>query len=226
MYVKAVIFDLDGVITSTSEEHFLAWTKLAKEFGRELSPGVFHAVKGISRLESLDIVLGDIGMEKRFTQAEKLCLADRKNAIYVDMISRFDESNLAEGAAELLRLLKKNDIKIALGSVSKNSCMLLKNMKIYDCFDYIVDPSAVKHAKPAPDIFLDAARHFSFNPKYCAGVEDAAAGVQAIKAAGMFAVGIGDKDYLWQADIVYSELKGLDIYEIDEAMSRKESNRQ
>lgn len=219
MFLKAVVFDLDGVITSTSREHFLAWAELAAQLGRKLSPHVYDDIKGISRMASLDIVLCDIGLKGNFSEEEKTRLADRKNSIYSGMISRFDESKLAAGAKELFSLLRKNDVLIALGSVSKNSHMLLRNMKIVQHFDYIVDPVRVKNAKPAPDIFLDAARHFSLDPKYCAGVEDAAAGITAIKSAGMYSVGIGDKDYLCEADIVYGELLDMDIFDIDRRMA-------
>lgn len=219
MNIKAVIFDLDGVLTSSSQEHFLAWAELANRLGRKLSPGIYDKVKGISRMESLELVLEDIGMSSRFSAKEKEELAQQKNSIYVDMISRFDERNLAPGAIELFELLKRNGIKIALGSVSKNSGILLKNMKILDYFDYIADPASVKNAKPAPDIFLAASKHFSFDSKSCVGVEDAPAGITAIKAAGMFAVGIGDKELLKGADIVYDSLCDVDIAFIDRLLA-------
>lgn len=221
MKIKAVVFDLDGVITSSSREHFLAWAELSAKLGCTLSADVYDKVKGISRMGSLEIVLADIGMSERFTEAEKFDLAEQKNSIYIDLISRFNEKNLTPGVIELFGLLKKLDIKIALGSVSNNSRMLLGNMKIISCFDYIVDPSAVKNSKPAPDIFLDAVMHFSFDPKECVGVEDAAAGIKAIKSAGMYAVGIGDKCCLSEADIVYEQLKDIDIFYIDEQIRGK-----
>ena len=215
MNIKAVIFDLDGVLTSSSREHFLAWAELAKRLGHKLSGHVFEDVKGISRMKSLDIVLKDIGMADKFPENEKIRLASLKNDIYVDMISKFDESNLAPGAAKLLELLKQNKIIIALASASKNSRMLLENMKIIGYFDYIADPSAVKNPKPAPDIFLDAAKHFSIEDRYCVGIEDAPAGITAIKAAGMFAVGIGNSEILSGADIVFRGLDKVDLLRID-----------
>jgi beta-phosphoglucomutase len=163
MNIKAVMVDLDGVLTSSSREHFLAWAELAHRLGHKLSPSVYDKVKGISRMESLDIVLADIGMSGRFSDKEKAELAKQKNDIYVGMISRFTESNLAAGAVELFEFLKRKDIKVALGSVSKNSGTLLKNMNISEYFDYTADPATVKNAKPAPDIFLAAADHFSFD---------------------------------------------------------------
>ncbi len=215
MHIREVIFDLDGVLTTSSREHFLAWAKLAGQLGATLSVQVFDAVRGRSRMESLDIVLSDIGMSGRFNDAEKRALAEKKNRIYVDLISRFDERNLEPGALDLFALLRKNSIRIALGSVSENARLLLDRMKITDRFDYIVDPAAVRHAKPAPDIFLNAADHFGFAHPLCVGIEDAQAGVQAIKAAGMFAVGIGNERFLAEADIVCASLRDVDIFRID-----------
>lgn len=221
MYIKLVVFDLDGVLTTTSREHFLAWSTLAKHLGHTLSPHVYDDIKGISRMASLDVVLRDIGMTERFSESEKRELAEQKNAIYVDMISKFDETNLATGALELFDLLKSKKVKIALGSVSKNACMLLNSMKIFNMFDYIVNPALVKNAKPAPDIFIEAARYFSLNVERCVGIEDAASGIRAIKSAGMHAVGIGHKGYLQDADIVYEDLKSVDMYYIDKQIAVK-----
>jgi beta-phosphoglucomutase len=152
-------------------------------------------------------VLADIGMTDKFTSDQKNELAKRKNQYYIDMISKFSPSNLEPGAIELFEFLKSKGVKIALGSVSKNGPMLLNNMKITGYFDYIVDPAAVKNAKPAPDIFLNAADYFGFEHKLCVGIEDAPAGITAIKSAEMFAVGIGDKELLKKADMIYQALK-------------------
>lgn len=219
MNLKAVVFDLDGVITSTSTEHFLAWGQLAGRLGATpLSAHVFDDIKGISRLESLDIVLADIGMQTRFTESEKSELGELKNRIYVDMIREFDETNLADGAIELFELLRKSNVRIALGSVSSSGRMLLERMKIIDYFDHIVDPHKVKNAKPAPDIFLSAAQYLEVDCRYCAGIEDAAAGITAIKSSGMFAVGIGEERLLSHADIIYERLKDVDIWLINERL--------
>jgi beta-phosphoglucomutase len=220
MNIKAVIFDLDGVITSSSKEHFLAWAKLALELGGTLSDHIMDDVKGRSRMASLDLVLADIGMADQFSSAQKAELADLKNQYYIDMISKFDARNLEPGATALFEFLKKHGVKIALGSVSKNAPMLLDNMKITGYFDYIVDPAAVKNAKPAPDIFINAADHFGFEHRLCVGIEDAPAGIAAIKSAGMFAVGIGDNELLSEADIVYPALKDVDISSIDHLITK------
>jgi beta-phosphoglucomutase len=218
MKMKAMIFDMDGVITSSSNEHFLAWKELVKPWGSVLSDHVYDDVKGISRMESLDIVLNDIGKIDAFSPEEKKELADRKNAIYLDMIASFNEKNLFVGTINLLEALKYQGIKIALGSASKNGPMLLKNMGIMSYFDYIVNPANIQHGKPAPDIFLAAAEYFHVNGLSCVGVEDAVAGIRAIKTAGMFAIGIGDKEQLSQADVVYDGLNEIKLKEIEKRM--------
>lgn len=219
MNIRAVIFDLDGVITSSSREHYLAWTELARRLGATLSERVFTDVKGRSRMDSLDIVLADIGMTGRFSEPGKKDLAEQKNRIYVELISQFDERNLEPGTLELFALLQANDIRIALGSASNNARLLLGRMGITHWFDYIADPAAVRRAKPAPDIFADAADHFGFAYRLCVGVEDAPAGIRAIKNAGMFAVGIGDAQTLAGADIVCASLRDVDIFTINRTIS-------
>lgn len=216
--MNAMIFDMDGVITSSSNEHFLAWKELVKPMGYTLSDQVYDDVKGISRMESLDIVLNDIGRRDTFSPEEKTELATKKNKIYLDMIASFNETNLFDGTVELLELLKQKKIKIALGSASKNGPMLLKNMGIIDYFDFIVNPANIKHGKPAPDIFIAAAEYFQVDSATCVGVEDAVAGIQAIKTAGMFAIGIGDENQLNQADVVYDGLKEIKLEAIEERM--------
>ncbi|OGO79529.1 MAG: beta-phosphoglucomutase [Clostridiales bacterium GWB2_37_7] len=215
--LKAVIFDMDGVLTETSLQHYIAWKLLAKDLGFELSEEVNEKVKGISRLESLDIVLRAGNMVDKFSEAEKLELADKKNLIYQCLIKEFTKKNLSEGALELLTSLRNNNIKIALASVSKNAQFLLEAMEIGNYIDAIADPSEVKHGKPAPDIFLMAAKMLGVEPKNCIGIEDAFAGVEAIKSAGMQPVGIGSKEILYNCELVFSSLKEVNIDMLREA---------
>lgn len=209
--LQAVIFDMDGVLTETSRQHFMAWKQLANSLGYELADAINEKLKGISRMESLEIVLTHSGMSDRFNQAEKLELSNRKNAIYQALISKFTRDNLFEGALDLLVSLKKDNLKIGLASVSKNAAFLLKAMEIERYFDAIADPAEIKNGKPAPDIFLLAAKNLGVNPKNCIGIEDAYAGIEAIKAAGMMAVGIGSKEALYNCDTVVPELKVLNV---------------
>jgi len=209
--IKLFIFDMDGVLTETSEQHFLAWKELASHIGITITREFNEQLKGISRLESLDRILEYGGVAKRYSPEEKLELAKLKNDNYVKMISRFTEENLFDGVIKLFSDLKNRDIKIAIGSASKNAPMLVALMGIKKYINYIVNPEDIEKGKPAPDTFLKAASALSIPPSACIGVEDAVAGITAIKAAGMFAVGIGEKDILKDADIVYRYTRDIDL---------------
>lgn len=210
--IKAVVFDMDGVLTETSDQHFKAWGRLAEELGYTLSYGVKDAVRGISRLASLDIVLKAINGEKRFTEKEKHALAEKKNQYYIESINKFTAENLSEGAIDLLELLKEKGMKIALASASRNSEFLLRAMGIKQYFDVIVDPAGIKNGKPAPDIFLKAAELLGLAPGECIGIEDAYAGIESIKRAGMTAVGVGDAKVLSNCSVVFDNLEGVYSY--------------
>lgn len=207
--LKAVIFDMDGVLTETSEQHFMAWKRLAHELGYSLPDSVKDDVKGISRLASLEIVLAAGEREKTFSQAEKEKLASRKNEIYLELIHAFSPENLSEGALALLKSLKANGLLIGLASASKNAPFLLEAMGIEAYFDTVVDPSSIANGKPAPDIFLKAADQLGVSPSESIGVEDAFAGIESILSAGMVAIGIGDPRLLWNARHLYDGLEQL-----------------
>lgn len=209
--LEAVIFDMDGVLTETSRQHYLAWKLLAKDLGFEITEEINEQVKGISRLESLDIVLRAGNMNNKFTAAEKMELADKKNLIYQSLIKEFTKENLTEGALELLKALRDNKVKIALASVSRNAQFLLEAMEIRNFFDAVVDPSEVKYGKPAPDIFLMAAKKLGVDPSNCIGIEDAFAGIEAIRAAGMKPIGIGNEEILYNCKRVFRSLTEVNI---------------
>ncbi|PKK98743.1 MAG: beta-phosphoglucomutase [Tenericutes bacterium HGW-Tenericutes-2] len=213
--IQLVIFDLDGVITSTTNEHFKAWSLLfIKHFGIHLSSELESYTKGVSRLDSLHVLLEKSGIKLTDqTMIEKL--ANEKNLIYQELISEFDETNRFAGVMELLDYLKSKSVKIALGSASKNSSFLLKRINLANKFDYIVDPSGLK-SKPDPAIFLDAMHQLKLNPDQCIGFEDAIAGVEAIKSAGILAIGIGNEK-LANADYHFRSLKDID-YELLEKL--------
>jgi len=213
--IQLVIFDLDGVIISTTNEHFKAWSILfIKHFGIHLSSELETYTRGVSRLDSLHVLLEKSGI-KLTDQIMIEKLANEKNLIYQELISEFDESDRFDGVIELLDYLKSKSVKIALGSASKNSLFLLKRINIADKFDYIVDPSGLK-SKPDPAIFLDAMRQFKLNPDQCIGIEDAIAGVEAIKSAGILAIGIGNEK-LTNADYHFKSLIDID-YELLEKL--------
>lgn len=207
---KAVIFDLDGVITDTSIQHFKAWKAIAHMIGVEIDMAFNESLKGVSREDSLKTILKQGGILGKYTEEEmeKLCFC--KNEYYKQLISKFSSSNVFEGVVELLEYLKGRGIKIAIGSASRNAPTLIKAMSLEQYIDYIVDPDRVKKGKPAPDIFLDAAEALGVKPSECIGIEDSIAGIKAIKAAGMYAIGIGDRELLKDADIVYRSISDID----------------
>jgi beta-phosphoglucomutase len=208
--LKGVIFDMDGVITETSEYHYMAWKLLAGHIGIYIDRRINEQLKGISRMDSLDVILKHGNRENDFTETEKLALATSKNKRYVEMINQFTKDNLLEGVEELLKSLKERGIKVAIASASRSALNLTRLLEIEDYIDFIVDPESVP-GKPAPDIFLAAAEGLGLSPCECIGVEDAYAGVEAIKSANMYAVGIGLKDNLPQADMIYEKPKDVDV---------------
>ena len=209
--IRAVIFDLDGVITETSIQHFEAWKAVAHMIGVEIDRTVNESLKGISREESLKVILKHGGILGKYSEEEmeKLCFC--KNEYYKQLISQFTPSNVFEGVVELFAYLRAKGIKIAIGSASHNAPALIKAMVLEEYIDYIVNPSDVKQGKPAPDIFLKAANALGVKPSDCIGVEDAIAGIKAIKTAGMYAIGIGDAEVLKEADVVFKRIAEIDL---------------
>lgn len=211
---KLFIFDMDGVITETSEQHYQAWKQCANELGIEIDRTFNEKLKGVSRMDSLERILAYGNRANDFTAEEKAELAFKKNENYKEMILKCTKEDLFEGVKTLFEGLKEKGIKIAIGSASKNAPTLVNLLGIKDYIDYIVDPASVEKGKPAPDIFLKAAHDLGVDPTECVGVEDAEAGVEAIKSAGMLAVGIGDASVLNQADIVYPHTKDIHLADI------------
>ena len=200
----AAIFDLDGVITETSTAHFYAWKELANEMGFDIPLEVMDQVRGIPRMEALDIVLSYNKSNNDFDLDYKEKLANRKNQIYLNKISNYDRSNLNDGVIELFSFLKKHNKKIALASSSRNAEYLLKALKIEEYFDAVVDPSTIKNAKPAPDIFLKACDLLNIPPEKSIGVEDSQAGIESIIKAGLTPIGIGENI---QCEIKFKNIK-------------------
>jgi beta-phosphoglucomutase len=215
MAVMGFAFDMDGVITSSSQEHFEAWRILAAELGFDIPDELEEKTKGISRLDSLEIVLDSGGLGDRFTHQEKEALAAKKNRLYVSMIEAFTPDKLLPGVLKLLQQLKASGIGAVLASASRNGPLLMDRLKINHLFDAVVDPSSVARGKPAPDIFLAAAELLDIPTSSCVGVEDAIAGIQAVKEAGMYAIGIGEPGILIQADIVYRDCSDINLKTIE-----------
>ncbi|ANS76951.1 beta-phosphoglucomutase [Paenibacillus yonginensis] len=199
-HMKGAIFDLDGVIVDTAKYHFLAWRELAAQLGFEFTEQDNERLKGVSRMESLRILLEVGGLELPEEQQQKL--AESKNAKYVEYISKLEQSELLPGVREYLTGLREQGVKIALGSASKNAAFILERLGIAGLFDAVVDGTKVSKAKPDPEVFLTACRELGLAPQECVVFEDAAAGVAAAKAAGTGIVGIGRPEVLGEADWV------------------------
>lgn len=193
---KGVLFDLDGVITDTAEYHYLAWKKLADELGITIDREFNEKLKGVSREDSLRLILEHGKRESDFSETEFQQLAKSKNDNYVEMIQAVSPKDVYPGILELLKELKNAGIKISLASASKNGPFLLKQMALTDYFDGIADPAKVAAGKPAPDIFILAAQVVGLDPDECIGIEDAQAGIAAIKACGALPVGVGQAEQL------------------------------
>jgi len=213
--INGIVFDMDGVLTETSEQHFEAWQKLANRLGFEIGEEIKDKVRGISRLDSLDIILKAGGISNNYTDEKKIALATEKNEIYLSLIGAFTPANLNQDAEVLLEMLKKKGYKIALASASKNAPFLLKAMCIEKYFDAVVDPSKIEKGKPAPDIFIKAAEMLHLSPQLCIGVEDAFAGIESIKSAGMKPIGNGSRTILTNCEYVYSDLHEAKIAYFD-----------
>jgi beta-phosphoglucomutase len=205
--MKAALFDLDGVIVDTAKYHYVAWREMAKGLGFDLTEEQNERLKGVSRMESLDIVLRIGGIDASPDQKERLGAS--KNRRYVELIGRMDASEILRGAREYLSLLRANGVKIGLGSASKNADLILSNLGIRSLFDVVVDGTKVSKSKPDPEVFLLGADGLGVSPAECVVYEDAAAGIEAAKAAGMGAVGIGVAENLPRADVVVPGLYAL-----------------
>jgi beta-phosphoglucomutase len=204
-----VIFDLDGVLTDTARFHYLAWKRLADELGIEFNEAINERLKGIDRMGSLEIILER--SVKEYSPEEKFTLAARKNLHYIEMVKTMTPVDSLPGAIEILKSLRAKRVKIGLASVSKNAPLVIERLGIASYFDAIADAQKVQRGKPDPEIFLTVAESLGVEPKVCLGVEDAVAGIQAIKRAGMYAVGVGDPTILNEADLVIKDLMELNI---------------
>lgn len=181
--IKAVIFDLDGVIVSTDDCHYRAWKKMADEEGIYFDREINNRLRGVSRMASLEIVLEKANRE--YSEKEKQEMAERKNNYYKELICELTPNDILPGAIETLEQLKENGIKIAIGSSSKNTPIILKQIGLDKYFDVVSDGNNITHSKPDPEVFLKAAEMLNIAPKDCMIVEDADAGIEDGKRAGM-----------------------------------------
>lgn len=208
--IKACIFDLDGVIVDTAVYHYKAWKRLANSLGFDFTEHQNEQLKGVSRVRSLQLILGWGGVTK--TEAEQEQLATQKNTWYMEMVNQMKPEEILPGAKEFLTTCRAVGLKTALGSASKNSMTILEKIGITDMFDAVIDGNKVSKAKPDPEVFLAGAQALSVLPEECVVFEDAIAGVEAALAGDMKVVGIGSPDVLKGANLV---IKGLDEMTLD-----------
>lgn len=214
MSLKALIFDLDGVLTDTAKYHYLAWKKLSDELGYYFDEDINELLKGVSRINSFEIILEKNNATAKHTLEEKEALANKKNDYYKEMIEQLTPDDILEGIIPFITEARNNGIKCAVASISKNAPRVLELLEISDLFDYIADAALVKKPKPHPEIFLTCAEALGFEPSECVGIEDAQAGIESIHGAGMVSVGINVTVTSVEPDIILKSTAELNFEEI------------
>jgi len=207
--IQACLFDLDGVLVDTAVYHYRAWKRLARELGFDFTEEDNERLKGISRMASLDILLEIGGLA--FNENKKRELADKKNEWYVEYILQMDPSAILPGALDFLQACRARGWKTALGSASKNAPVILRRTGLSPHFDVVIDGNKTSKAKPDPEVFLLGARELGVEPAACVVFEDAAAGIEAARRAGMRCIGIGSPETLREADRVVPSLQAVTV---------------
>lgn len=206
--IKAVIFDLDGVLVTTDELHFEAWKRLAEELGiTDFTKDDNARQRGVSRMASLEVVLEKT--DRKFSEDEKLALAEKKNGMYVKSLESLDRSAALDGVFDFITYLRNNGIKIAVGSASKNTPVILEKTNLADKFDAVSCGLDTQKSKPDPEVFLIAANKLGIAPAECVVIEDSDAGIEAAKSGGMYAVAVGEAERNSKADIAVSSVGSL-----------------
>lgn len=199
MNIKGFIFDLDGVIVFTDKFHYMAWKKMADDMGIYFDEEINNRLRGVSRMESLEIILENYHGEP-LSEEKKIELATKKNDIYRKLLETMTRADVSDEVRETLASLHQRGIKVALGSSSKNAKFILEKVELLDAFDAISDGTNITNSKPDPEVFEKAAEFINLKPTECAVVEDAFSGIDAAKSGNMFAVAIGDATNYDKAD--------------------------
>jgi beta-phosphoglucomutase len=210
--IRACIFDLDGVLVDTAKYHFLAWKRLAAELEIELTEIENEKLKGVSRMQSLEIILSLGGTSLPLEEKERL--AAKKNIWFNEFVSAMQPNEICPGVKPMLKQLKKDGYKVALASSSKNAKTILEVLGIENEFDAVVDGTMIVHTKPDPEIFLLAAKMLNVQPAECIVFEDAASGVEAALRAGMKCIGIGSHEHLHRATQVIPAINQFDYSQL------------
>ena len=215
--LEGFAFDLDGVIADTARFHGQAWHQLADKVGTEWTPELADSLKGVSRMDSLELILKAGGHENDYTQEEKEALATEKNDNYIKLVETLTPADILPGMKNLLDELKDNGYHIVLASASKNAPKVLKYLQITDYFEGIVDPAKLSHGKPDPEIYSEAAKLMNLPANQVAGLEDAQAGVESINRAGEVSIGFGAS--LKDAAVKFDDTSEVSLAAIKEQMA-------
>lgn len=212
MELKGCLFDMDGVIVDSAAHHFVAWKRLAEELSIPFTEEDNHALKGLSRVDSLEHILrlGQLQLDEK----TKLKLMAQKNAWYLELIKGMRAKDILPGARELIEELVAEGIKVGLGSSSRNAQLILDNVGLTPLFDTVVDGNHITLSKPDPEVFVKGALALKLKPSEIVVFEDAESGVKAAKTGGFFAVGIGSEEQLGQADVVVPSMKEVTLHEL------------
>jgi beta-phosphoglucomutase len=211
--IQAVLFDLDGVLVSTDEYHYRSWQKLSDEEGFDFFDHEFnHKFRGVARMKCVEIITKASG--RTYSPEQKQELADRKNRYFAESLASVSTEALLPGALSALNELRRRGIKTAVASNSRNAVTIIKQVKIEHLLDAVIDGHQIENSKPDPEVFLLAAKKIDTSPDHCLVIEDAVAGIESARRAGMRALGIGTKERLPNADIVVPDLSAISIDEL------------
>ena len=210
--IKAIIFDLDGVITDTAEYHYLGWKRMAKEAGLDFDRNINENLRGVSRQKSLEIILEHNG--KTISTELFSELMSKKNTYYKMYLDDITEKDYLPGIKDFIEKVRERGIKTAIASASKNAAKVIKNLNAMGLFDYIADGNSVINTKPAPDLFLFAAEKLAEKPSESVVFEDAQAGIEAAINGGFLCVGIGPQERVGKANIRYETTKDINLNQI------------
>ncbi|GEK05486.1 beta-phosphoglucomutase [Schleiferilactobacillus harbinensis] len=218
--IKGFVFDLDGVITDTAKYHYAAWKQVAHdELGIDINPTVNEGLKGVSRMDSLNVILKFGGKENAYTDTEKLEYATEKNDLYKSLIKQMTPADILPGISNFLKAITKAGYPMSLASASRNAPYIIDRLGLAEYFSAIVDPATLTKGKPDPEIFEKAADLIHTPYANTVGLEDAVAGIEGIQAAGMFAVGVGKPEVLGKADLLFPDTAHLDLAKIEAAFT-------
>lgn len=207
--IRAIIFDLDGVLCFTDKYHYQAWKALADELGISFDEKVNDRLRGVSRMASLEIILER--SDRRYTMREKAAFAEKKNALYRQLLNRMSPDDVTEEVRQTLTELRRRGYGLAVGSSSKNAPFILERIQLASYFDAVADGNDITNSKPDPEVFRKAAEKLGMRPELCAVVEDAEAGIRAAKGANMMAFALG-------GDARYSEQKDVELSSFGELL--------